>query len=60
MAKTDRLKAELKVAELEEQLVEVKHPKGKGHRMKSDDDYRKLKLKLREARRVAREIREAD
>jgi hypothetical protein len=52
MSSSDEMRAALEVAELEEKLVAAKNTK-KG----PDND---LKLKLREARRVYRELREAE
>ena len=57
MSKSDALKAELKVAELEEKLVKIKDRKGDLDSSKAAN--RKLKEELREARRQAREARES-
>ncbi len=57
MSKSDDLKAELKVAELEEKLVKAKDRKGALD--SSKEANRKLKEELREARRQAREARES-
>ncbi len=52
MAKSDDLRAELEVVELEEALIQAKGTK-KG-------PSREQKLQVREARRAAREAREAE
>lgn len=51
MSQADDLRAALKVAELEEQLVAAKE---------AGDDIEDLKLELREARRAYRELREVE
>jgi hypothetical protein len=53
MSRADELRAELVVAELEERLAAAKADK-KG----DPDEYRALKLELREARQAQRENRE--
>ena len=57
MAKADELRAQLDVVELEEELVKVKGKKGLDP---GNKEHRKLKMELREARKKAREAREAE
>ena len=53
MSRSDQLRAELEVAELEDQLVAAKaNPKVKA------DDLTELKNKVRAARQASRELRE--
>lgn len=66
MERADQLRAELEVVDLEAQLVKAKgEPKtcptcGRVEPVKDTAKFRELKNKVREARRVAREAREAN
>ena len=55
MASSEQLRAELEVAELEDELVKAKGEKGLDS---SKEEHRELKQRLREARQAFREARE--